>query len=63
MHRDLLIVEPVARDLTAFAEEDEPVRAIPGLDDVQPFVDFASERLGGEIAAKEQRLGRLAQFG
>ena len=63
MHRRLLVVQPVAGDLAALAEEDEPVGGVPGLDDVQPLVDFAPQRLVAEIAAQEDRLDRLAQFG
>jgi len=62
VNRNLLIFKPIARDLAALAKEDKPVRAVPSLDDVQTFVDFAPKWLGGEIAAQEQRLGRPAEL-
>ena len=42
-HRYLAVVLPVGRHLAALAEVDEVVRAVPVLDDIEPFVDF--ERL------------------
>ena len=61
-HGDFLIFEPIARDFAALTEEDEAIRAVPVLDDVQSFMDFAPERFGGEIAAQKDGLCRLAQF-
>src|SRR5271154_4207819 len=58
-----LVVETVARHLAALAEEDETVGAVPGLNNVQSLMDLAPERLGGEIAAEEHRLRRLAKLG
>jgi hypothetical protein len=39
MHRRLLIVESVAGDLAALAEENELIGRVPGLDDVEPLGD------------------------
>ena len=49
-----LVIMPVAGDTADPAEEDEPVGAIPGLDHVQPFVDFSPQRLRMQIPAEEQ---------
>lgn len=42
--------------------EDEAVGAVPVLDDIEPFVDGLSERLGIQIAAKKDGLDRFAQL-
>ena len=57
-HGQHLLVEPFGCELSTLAVEDELVGAIPVLDDVQPLVDLAPQRLGGEIAAQEDRLWR-----
>jgi len=62
-HRDFLVLQAVTRDLAALAEEDESVGAVPVLDDVQAFMDLPAQRLGVQVAAEEDRLDRLPQFG
>ncbi len=41
-HVQLLVFLPVARQLPALAEEDEPVGAVPILCHVQPFLNLAA---------------------
>src|SRR5689334_10979610 len=62
VHGHPLVVQPIAGHFTALAKEDKPVGRVPGLDHVQPLVDFAPERLLAEIAAQEGGLERLAQL-
>ena len=62
-HGDFLVLQAVARNLAALAEEDEPVGAVPVLDDIQTFMDLPAQRLGVQVAAEKDRLDRLAQFG
>jgi hypothetical protein len=45
-HSELLVLQVVGSDLTAFAVEDEAVGPVPGLDDVEAFLDFAPQRFG-----------------
>src|SRR5512144_2219124 len=61
-HRGFLIFDPVRRHFTTFAKEDEPIGAIPVLDDVQPLMNFTAEGFGPEIVAKKDRLDHLAEF-
>ena len=63
VHRDLLVLQPIAGHLATFTKEDEVVGAVPGFDNVQPLVDFAAQRRLAEVAAEEDGLGRLAEFG
>jgi hypothetical protein len=42
-HTYLLIVQPIAGDLAAAGEVDEALGAVPILDDIKPFVNFAPE--------------------
>lgn len=59
---DFLLVNPVGRDFTALAEEDEAVGAIPVFDDIESLVDFSTECLLSKIAAQEYRLNRAARL-
>ena len=43
-HSELLVLQVVSSDLTAFAVEDEAVGPVPSLDDVEAFLDFAPQR-------------------
>jgi hypothetical protein len=43
---DFLILQVVGRELTAFAIEGEVVGPVPVLDDVEAFLDLASQRFG-----------------
>jgi hypothetical protein len=52
----------VSSDLTAFAVEDEAVGPVPSLDDVEAFLDFASQRYGVYVPTKKDRFDRLAQL-
>src|SRR5260370_25179175 len=45
-HSELLVLQVVGSDLTAFAVEDEAVGSVPCLDDVEAFLDFAAQRFG-----------------
>ena len=63
VHRDLLVLQPIASHLATFAKKDEVVGAVPGFDDVQPLVDFAAQRRLAEVTAEEDGLGRLAELG
>lgn len=38
VHGDFLIFEPIARDFAALTKENEAIRTVPGLDDVQSFM-------------------------
>ena len=58
-----LVVSPVRGELAAFAKEDEPVRRVPVLSDVQAFVDLATQLLAGEVLAQEDGAQRFAEFG
>src|SRR5262249_32258010 len=58
-----LLVEPAARELAALAAEDELVGTVPVLDDVQPLVDVATQRLGREIPAQKDGLDGLPKLG
>src|SRR5262249_54427112 len=62
-HADLVILTPIARQLAAAGEEDKIIGTIPLLDNVQPFVDLAAQRLAVEIVAQKDRLDGLAEFG
>jgi hypothetical protein len=59
----LLIIEAIGRDLATLAVIDEAVGAVPVLDDLQALMDLAADRLIAQVAAKEDRLDRLAEFG
>src|SRR3546814_20387874 len=48
---------------TLFRSEDKAVRAVPVLDDVEPGMDVAAQILRADIAAQEDRLDDLAEFG
>lgn len=61
--RDLLIVEAIAGDLAALAKEDEACGAVPVLDHIQAFVDFASELLLAQIPAQKDRLDSPTEIG
>ena len=54
--RNLLVPDPVGRDLATLAEEHEAVRAVPVPDLVQALVDLAAEALEPDMAAEEDRL-------
>ena len=49
MSGDFLIGNPVARNLTAFTEKHETVRAVPVLNHIQPFIDLAAEIFRSKI--------------
>jgi len=61
-HAQLLVLAPVAGHLAAAGEEDEVIGAVPLLDDVQPIVDLAPERLVGEVAGQESCLHSLSKL-
>ena len=46
----------------AFAEEDDAVDAVPGLDDVQALVDLALQVTVAQVAGNEDRLLRAAKL-
>lgn len=52
-HRDLPIIEPVGRKLSAFTIENEGIGSIPVLHDIETFMDFAAEFLGFSILTFE----------
>jgi len=58
-----LVLQPIAGDLPALAEEDEALSAGPGLHDVQPGVDFAPEVYFLNVPAEKDRFDRLAEPG
>jgi hypothetical protein len=41
---------------------DEAIGAVPALDDLQPFVDFAAECLGRQLPAEEHGAHRLTEL-
>ena len=59
---DFLVFAAVGGDVTAFAVVDEPVRGVPVLNDVESFVDFASEFEAGEVVADEYGAAGFAEF-
>ena len=58
-HAQLLVLAAVAGELAPAGEENEVVGAVPVLDDVQPVVDLAPERLVVQVAAQEDRFHGL----
>jgi hypothetical protein len=62
-HRDFLVFQVVAGDLTAFAVKDEVVGSVPVLNDVEAFLNLLSQRLRVQILTEEDRLDRFAQLG
>jgi len=63
VYRDLLVIQSIARDLAAFAEEDEAIGRVPALNHVQPFMDLTPQRLLAKVAAEESGLRCFAQLG
>jgi hypothetical protein len=62
-HADFVVPALVARHLAATSEEHEVGGPVPLLDHVQPFVDFAAQFFGVQIAAQEDGLDRFAKLG
>jgi hypothetical protein len=60
---DRLVFAPIACELTALGEKDEVGCTVPLLDDVESFVDFASQRFRMKIATQEDRFEGFAEFG
>jgi hypothetical protein len=56
---DLVVFAPIACELTALGEKDEVGCTVPLLDDVESFVDFASQRFRMKIATQEDRFDGL----
>jgi hypothetical protein len=61
-HRQFLVFPPIRRDIPAFAKEDEIIRAVPILHDIEPLVNLTAEFAEPEIAAEEDGPARFAQF-
>jgi hypothetical protein len=61
-HRQFLVVPPIRRDLPTFAKEDEIIRAVPILHDIEPFVNLTAEFAQPEIAAEEDGPARFAKL-
>jgi hypothetical protein len=61
-HRDFLLFAVGPREVAVLAVEQFGVGAVPGLDDLQAFVDLAAQRLAGEVLADEDRAGRAAEL-
>ena len=57
-----MVIEPIRRNLTALAIEDEAVGAVPVFHHVEPFVDLSSERLLMEIASQKRGFDGSSQF-
>jgi hypothetical protein len=51
-HAQLLVLASIAGELAMAGKEDEVVGGIPLLDDVQSVVDFAPQRLVGQVAGQ-----------
>ena len=49
-------------ELSAFTVKDEVVSSVPVLDDVEAFLDFASQRFGVQVPTQKDRFDRLAQL-
>ena len=60
--RSFLLLAPIRRDSPALAKEDEIMRAVPILDDVEPLVTLTAEFAEPEIAAEEDGPTRCAQL-
>src|SRR6266567_4348951 len=60
--RSFLIFSPIRREIPAFAKEDESIRAVPILDDIEPLVHLPAEFAEPEIAAEEDGPACFAQF-
>src|SRR5882672_12575251 len=61
-HRQLLVIKPIRRNLTALTIEDEAVGAVPVFHHVEPCVDLSSERLLVEIASQKRGFDGSSQF-
>jgi hypothetical protein len=61
-YRQLLVIEPIRRHLTALAIEDEAVGTVPVFHHIEPFVDLSSERLLMEIASQKRGFDGSSQF-
>jgi len=61
-HRSFLIFSPIRREIPAFAKEDEIIRAVPILDDIEPLVNLPAEFAEPERAAEEDGPACFAQF-
>lgn len=62
-HGQFLLVAAVGGDVAAFAEEDDRVGAVPGLDDVKAFVDLALQVAVAQVAGQEDGALRAAGLG
>ena len=61
-YRQLLVLQPIGRDLAALAKEDETIGAIPVLDDLQAVVDLATQGLPVQVLTEKNSLDGLAQL-
>ncbi len=61
-HQNLLVLEPIAGELSALAIEDKFVRTVPVLNHLQAFVDLAPQGFQPQVVAQKHRLQGLAQF-
>jgi hypothetical protein len=62
LHRDLLLFAVGAGEVPVLAVVEFAVGALPGLDDLEAFVDLAAQRGIGEVLADEGRAARPAEF-
>ncbi len=61
-YRQLLVLQPIGRDLAALAKEDEIIGTIPVLDDLQAVVDLATQGLPVQVLTEKNSLDGLAQL-
>ena len=52
-HAGLVVLMAVADQFATLGEKDEVVGAVPLLDQVEPFIDLAAQRLAVKISAEE----------
>jgi hypothetical protein len=59
---EVLIFSPIRRDIPAFSKEEELIRTVPRLDDIEPLVNLPAEFAQPQGATEEDGPARFAEF-